>query len=203
MKLSKRLNTIYNKIDKTKNIIDVGCDHGLIDIKYVLETSNKAVATDISENAINSAKSNALKENVLDKIDFIVTNGLDNIKLNNEDIIISGMGSNTIVNILNKNITNRLIISTHKDIPYLRRKLVDYNYKIESETAIFDKKWYVIITFIKGSSNYDEVDYLVGPYLKSDINYINYLLNKEIEIIIKSKKETDLYKILVNLKNTI
>ena len=202
MKLSKRLNTIYDQIDKTKNIIDVGCDHGLLDIKYVLETSNKALATDISENAISSAKKNALKENVLDKIDFMVTDGLNNIKLSNEDIIISGMGSHTIINILNKNINNRLIISTHKDIPYLRKKLVEYGYKIESEIAVFDKKMYVIITFIKGNIKYNETDYLIGPYLKSNKTYINYLLDKETKIKNKSKIETELYKILINLKNT-
>lgn len=203
MKLSKRLNAIYDKIDKNKNIIDVGCDHGLLDIKFVKETKNRAIATDISENAISNAKSNAIKENVFDKINFVVTDGLNGFELNDEDIIISGMGSLTITNILSKNINNRLIISTHKDIPFLRRKLVEYGYKIESETAVFDKKWYVIITFVKGSVIYDETDYFVGPYLKYDLDYINYLLEKEIKIKNKSNKESDLYKILNNLKNTI
>ena len=32
MKLSKRLKTIAHMIPEHKNVIDVGCDHGLLDI---------------------------------------------------------------------------------------------------------------------------------------------------------------------------
>ena len=58
MKLPKRLNAIASLIEKDTNVIDVGCDHALLDIYLTLQNKNKCIATDINENALNIAKKN-------------------------------------------------------------------------------------------------------------------------------------------------
>ena len=79
MKLSKRLLTIADLID-TKNVIDVGCDHALLDI-YLTEKQLNCRGTDISSKVLENAKNNVKKYNLEKKIPLILTNGLENIKI--------------------------------------------------------------------------------------------------------------------------
>ena len=101
MKLSKRLLTIADLID-TKNVIDVGCDHALLDIYLTQEKQLNCRGTDISSKVLENAKNNVKKYNLEKKIPLILTNGLENIKIKKDDtIIIAGMGASTILEILN------------------------------------------------------------------------------------------------------
>ena len=61
MKQTKRLETICSLVDKNTNVVDIGCDHGLIDIYLTLNNRNKCIASDINNNALNSAKENIKK----------------------------------------------------------------------------------------------------------------------------------------------
>ena len=61
-KLSDRLKAIVKFVDKKDNIVDVGCDHGYLSI-YLIENKlvNKVIASDINQNALNSAINNIKK----------------------------------------------------------------------------------------------------------------------------------------------
>lgn len=63
MKLSKRLLTIADLID-TKNVIDVGCDHALLDIYLTQEKQLNCRGTDISSKVLENAKNNVKKYNL-------------------------------------------------------------------------------------------------------------------------------------------
>jgi len=72
-----------------KNIIDIGTGCGIIAVsiaKYCLNTNVTAV--DISEYALNTAKQNALNNNVYDKINFVKSNIFSDIN-DKYDVIIS------------------------------------------------------------------------------------------------------------------
>ena len=61
IKLSKRLSIVASLID-SKRIIDVGCDHALLDIYLAQENKDiKIIVSDINENALNNAKENIKK----------------------------------------------------------------------------------------------------------------------------------------------
>lgn len=196
IKLSKRLKSIYDLIPIDTDVVDIGCDHGLLDI-YLVSTRNiKVTASDISINALEGAIKNATKYNVKDKINFVVSNGLDKINLNNEIIVMSGMGTYTMLEILksSKIKNNLILLQTNNNIDYLRREMVKKGYYIKDEKAVFDKKWYNIILFEKGKCSYDEIDYIIGPFNKNNKEYVSYYLNKyskyksydnEIEIVKK------------------
>src|SRR5574344_332090 len=104
--LSKRLLEISKLIPKEANVIDIGCDHALLDIYLTLNNDNKCIASDISEKVIQNANKNIKKYNLTDKIETIVSDGIKNIQIkNNSVIVISGMGTHTIIDIV-KNIDN-------------------------------------------------------------------------------------------------
>ena len=185
--LSIRLEAVASLIT-TDSVIDVGCDHGYLDI-YLTLKGIKCLATDVSKNALNAAIANFKKYNL--DIPTLCTDGLNNIDIKkNDTIVISGMGTDTIIKILNKNINNDLVISSNNHLERLRRFIVSIGYYISSEIFVIDNnKPYVIIKFKKGNCNYTNSDYIIG--LCKDKKYLKYLLNKYNNILnnIPSKYE--------------
>ncbi|MCM1370482.1 MAG: class I SAM-dependent methyltransferase [Clostridium sp.] len=197
MILSKRLKTIADMVD-TKIIYDIGCDHALLDI-YLSEKETYCIAIDISPYCIEKASKNIGNNKY---IKLLVNNGLQGIDIvNNSTVILSGMGVKTILDIINgKNIDN-LICQTNKNIYELRKKVCSLGYYIENEKVIFDKRYYIIIKFKKGISNYNEKELHLGPILlknKTDIyyDYLKYLKKININIRYHNIEKQNLLKII-------
>ena len=178
--LSKRLETVASLVT-TDSVIDVGCDHGYLDI-YLTLKGIKCLATDVSINALNQAITNFKKYNL--DIDTLCTDGLNGIDIKkNDTIVISGMGTDSIIKILNRDINNDLVISSNNHLERLRRYVVSLGYYIDKEVFVMDNnKPYVIIKFKKGNANYTDYDYIIGPTLK-DKDYFTYLKNKCTKIL--------------------
>lgn len=206
IKLSKRLASIASNIDKEDKVVDIGCDHGYLSIYLKAINGNKVViATDINENALNMAKKNINKNSIL--IETRLGNGLDVIKHNEVDtIIISGMGGNTILNILKKNklkYIKKIVIQSNTDIPLIRKYINKLGYTIKNEQLIIDKNiYYIIITFTKGRHKYTKKELYFGPILLKENNDLfnekkAIELNKLEEILkkIPSKKIITKYKL--------
>lgn len=195
MIISKRLKTIAELVPNNSNVIDVGCDHALLDIYLSLEKNCTCQACDINKNALKQAVNNISKYNLETKIKTYLTDGLNNITINENDIIvIAGMGTNTIKHILNGNLSNTLIIASNNDIKELREYVIGLDYVIEEEKFINDKnKNYVIIKFKKGKKNYSNIDIEYGPLLRYNNDYINYLKNNLKNI----KKKIPFYKFFI------
>jgi len=149
MKLSKRLKAICDLIPENSDVIDIGTDHGYVPIYLTKIKKCKCTATDISEKSLLKAKNNAEKAKT--KIEFICTDGLNNLKLKDEIIIISGMGTKTILKILNKNINNDLVISTNNDIEALIDYLAFLNYQLKCQLKVIEHKKYEVIYFTKNN----------------------------------------------------
>lgn len=177
--LSARLDKIASLIT-TDSVIDVGCDHGYLDI-YLTKKGIKCRATDISRNALQYAINNFKKYNL--DIDTICTNGLNGITIQgNDTIVISGMGADSIIKILYEGITNDLVIAANNNLERLRRYIVSIGYYIDKEVFVIDNnKPYIIIKFKYGDSNYSNYDYILG--LSNDKNYYNYLIDKYTKIL--------------------
>lgn len=179
MNISKRLKAIADLVD-TKKVIDVGCDHGYLDIYLTIYKDCHCIATDISKNAIKNCIDNINLYNLKDKIEVIVTDGINGIKINKEDtIVLSGMGTQTIIDILtNQNLSNNIIISSNNHLEELRKFMVKIGYYIDNEVYIVEHNiHYVIIKFKKGIKEYNKFEYLLGPIVINDIMYQKYILN--------------------------
>lgn len=202
MILSKRLQAVATLVDIKSRVIDVGCDHAYLDIYLTQNNDNKCIATDINKNALEIAKKNIKKYNLEDKIETKLTNGLTDINVkDNDNIVISGMGTYTILEILKtNNLSNTLIISSNNNIDILRKEVINLGYYIDSEIFIIDKnKPYIIIKFIKGIKKYSKLDILLGPILKNNIEYKKYIIKKYKNILNNISKK----KILLRLKYRI
>jgi tRNA (adenine22-N1)-methyltransferase len=183
--VSKRLKSISSLINYGEDIIDIGCDHGLLDIYLTLECGCHCSCCDVNSNIVNRAISNIKKYNLLDSINVFVGNGFDDLGLSyNQVMVMSGMGTSTILRILEKNKTHDIICQTNTDLYSLRKGICEMGYCISSEDIVFDNgRYYISVRFSIGSSNYTYDELLLGPCLiKSDSkifhDYINNLYKK-------------------------
>lgn len=193
MKISRRLQTIADLIPEGSKVIDIGCDHALLDIYLAMNKDCQCIAADINSNALEQAKYN-IKRFGAKNINPVLTDGLTGIEVNDSDIVvISGMGATTIEHILSNNkASNTLIISAHNDWELLRKTVTSLKYKIEEEAFVVDKaKGYIIIKFIKGDGEYSSEDLIYGPYLIRNIEYLNYLYEKVVEVYEKIPEDSE------------
>ena len=205
--LSHRLKTIASLVEKDINVIDVGCDHGLLDIYLTLYNNNKCIASDVNENALNSAISNIKMYNLEDKIKTVISNGLDNIDIKDKtSVIIAGMGANTILDIIKNYNLESLIICSNNDYSLLRTEL-SKKYTIIEEVAVLDKKKYYIIFKLKlGTIKYSKEDIFLGPILKTKKDkettlYYNYLYKTNLKIISSIPKKYIMKRLKLRIKN--
>lgn len=206
MKISNRLKQIGDLVDDNANLIDVGCDHALLDI-YLYQTKKNLTitASDINEKPLENAQNNLIKYNLQDKIALTKMDGIENINKDIDTIIISGMGTKTIIDILLKDktkLTNikNIIISTNNDYYLLRKTLIKNNYYIEKEKIILEKnKFYPVILFKKGKKYHNKFTLKYGPYTKEE-TYIKYLTKEKekLQKINKNLPNKYLYKKIIN-----
>lgn len=206
MTISKRLESLAKYINKNDKIIDIGCDHALLDI-YIIENKlvDKMIVGDVHDGALKQGISNIKKHKLSNNIDARLGSGLEVLtdKDDIDTILISGMGTSTILSILDNpylNNINKLIIQSNNDHTELRDKIIKMGYLITHEEYLVDnKKNYINEVFIKGSKEYtnDEIKY--GPILIHDKAYLEFELSniKRIKNIIpkmKLKYKLKLYK---------
>lgn len=100
MKINERLKKVGDLVDTNSSILDIGCDHALLDIYLVKEDKiKKAVASDIKEGPLKNAKENIKKYKLEKKIDIKLGNGLDTYTDDIDTVVVSGMGGRTIIGI--------------------------------------------------------------------------------------------------------
>ncbi len=182
-----RIKVLASLVDKDASIVDIGTDHAYLPI-YLYEKgiTKNIVASDISGNALEYAKLNLMKHNLDDKIKLIESDGFKNLANDFDIAVISGMGTDTIIKILDtEKLPNKLIISSHKNVDYLREYMQSIGYKIIKEITLKDNNiFYDIIKYEKGKDNLSEYDKLVGK--SNNPEYKEYLLNKYKKIYDKS-----------------
>lgn len=163
--ISKRLKVIAEMVD-TNSIVDVGCDHALLDI-YLAKTRNiRCIAIDIRENIINNVLKNVQEEKLEDKIKVKLNDGLDDVDIKTDDtVILSGLGTNTILNVVGDRKISNLIIQSNDDLYLLRKQLIKNGYYIDEEKIVLDGKYYIIIKFKLGKRKYKYNELLFGPEL--------------------------------------
>ena len=207
-----RLEEIINLVEDNSIVADIGTDHGIV--PYELIKSNKAkkvIASDISEKSLDKLREKLDYLDEPEKIILDVSDGLDNLNEYQVDtIIISGMGVNLIVDILNKNIdvaksANCLILGANNSLSVLRKFLHDNSFEIIEEVDLFENdKYYQIIKIKVGKQLFsNDYEYEFGKFLidnKSENlkQYIKQQIeNKKTILSNISEKDSD------NVKNAI
>ncbi len=198
MKFSLRTKTIASLIKENSQVIDIGCDHALLSI-YLVKYKNisEMIASDISIKALKQGEANIKQHHLQDRIILRNNEGLKAIENNEIDtIVISGLGGNTIVNILNKDKcllknVNNIILQPNNNIYIVRKSLCKLGYFIEEEKIIKENNIiYIIVSFKKGNVKYSCKQLYFGPFL----------LNK-MDLLFKELYKNEANKLINTYKN--
>ncbi len=209
MKISKRLQAIASYVEENSKVIDVGCDHALLDLYLVENKKNvKVIASDNKEGPLQKAKENIKKYNLEDKIEVMLADGLEKLDTKTDTIVIAGMGYLTIKEILTKgdlsHITN-MIVSTNDDFDDTKAFIEKIGFSIQKEEIVEDhNKFYIIIKATKGRKKSIDIKKRNKDYQK----YLEYTIIKKREILSKlprSKIKTrfQIYKQLKKLEKEL
>lgn len=174
MSLSKRLTKCASFVKEGAVVRDVGTDHGLVPL-YLIQNkiAKKVYASDLREEPLNQAKSNTKHINN-DKLELILTDGIQNLSDDVDTVMISGMGGRLIADILSDPLKNvkKLILQPNMGSHIVREKLEELNFNIVNEVIIREKEqYYEIIVADIGKMSLTKKEKFFGPILvkeKSD-----------------------------------
>lgn len=205
-----RIEAIYSFIDLKDRVVDVGCDQAKLGI-LLAKRNQKSIASDISPKVIERASLDIRKLGLDNLIDLRVSNGLQNIKENEADtLVLSGMGTHTILEILNntKLKFNKIITISNNYHDILRDKMNELNYKVDKELIIKENnKYYNLILFTEGTKKYSQKEILLGLNQvdsKQYNEYLNHLLKKYKTIKESSKdKNIKIDEMITLIESTI
>jgi tRNA (adenine22-N1)-methyltransferase len=146
--LSDRLLACAQFVKKGDRVADIGCDHGYLSIHLLTQGIAKScIASDVNEAPLQSAMRNARKYGVANKMEFCLSDGLQNLPRDFDSMVCAGMGADTMMHILSdasdwlKDPKYRLILQCQSKRPELRQWLYDAGYRINRETLAKDGKF--------------------------------------------------------------
>lgn len=172
--LSNRLSACCDYVKSGDRVADVGCDHGYLGI-YLLShgIARSVIASDINEMPLESARQNASKFGVADKMSFHLCGGVRHLPHNFDVLVLAGMGADTILSILSdapwlRDKKYRLVLQCQSKRSDLRRYLHQHGYAIRRETLAQDGKFlYPVMEVVYDPTQImTEADYYVSPALR-------------------------------------
>lgn len=169
IKLDERLSAVASMVREKARVADIGTDHAYLPSWLVLKgISPGGIAADLRKGPLENARQTVIEHGLSDKIELVLSDGLDNIKENScDDIVLAGMGGNLIADILkrapwikSKNINIVAQPMTHAEV--LREFFVSEGFSIiEEKTATDGRRLYCVI-----KAHY------TGEKAEHDISYI-------------------------------
>ena len=219
---------IYDMVRKDIRVVDIGTDHGYLLSKLILDNKcTYGIGTDISYECLKKAQITIKKYHLTDKINILQSDGLNNINEDEvDDIVISGMGSELIVKIIDncswsKKINNKHFILQPMNKPWiLREYLFNNQFQIIKEDITYSKNlFYVCITakFLKKIFIKNKLDKFIGilPHNQNEYTkkYFFYLSRKFYKIAKRLPNEdsyhekynyyTNLYPEILDIANSL
>ncbi|MCX7843230.1 MAG: class I SAM-dependent methyltransferase [Clostridia bacterium] len=204
MELKGRLKLIADKVPRCHTVGDVGTDHAFIPI-YLIQKGicKKAVAADIKEGPVNTAKKNIQSHGLDELIETRMGSGLQPLGMGECDtVVIAGMGGLLIRNILSEEYkkacaTGTLVLQPMYAVEALRQWLYAEGFEIyDEELEAEDDKVYVVLcsryTGVRVARK--ELDCIIGEKLieKQDPLLAKYL----------DKKISQTVKVIYEIRNS-
>lgn len=197
---SDRMIEIAKCVPKGKRVADIGTDHGYIPIFLASNgISKEIIAMDVREMPLNKARENIKKEGLSEYIETRLSDGFKALSRNEADVcIISGMGCDLIINIINNGIDvvrglEKMILSPQTLLYKFRKFLIENEFIIENEKMLFeDGKFYTIFEVVNGEEEniysdadlkygkilIDRKDKVLKDYLCKEYNKLNKIYNE-------------------------
>lgn len=157
MELTARLQSVADQVPQGAAFADIGTDHAYLPVWLLLNGRiSHAIAADLREGPLNSARETAAQYGVSEQVSFRLCNGLADIAANEVDTIaIAGMGGETIAAILEAAPWTKegklLLLQPMTSFPDLRLWLQKNGYNIENETITKEgRRLYTCLTVRAG-----------------------------------------------------
>lgn len=174
IKLSNRLQTIFDMVATDSVVADVGSDHGKLMISlYQKGIISHGYAIENKKGPFERLKKALEDSNCIDHIIPMFSDGITDLPKCVDTVVIAGMGGKTIIEILkahpNKlNDVQTLIIDGHSCLPLLRDEITKMGFNIADEKMVKeDGIYYEIIKFNRSEvAFYSEKDMEFGPILR-------------------------------------
>lgn len=169
--LDSRLGCIAEAIGSARIVADIGTDHGLLPIALLLHgQAERAVACDIRQGPLGSARRNAERYGVSDKVALVLTNGFHGVEAYSPDaVVISGMGGELIARIISEapylREGVRLFLQPMTRAESLRAYLAHSGFQITAEHLARDgERLYSVMeaSFCGENAEYSYAELLVG-----------------------------------------
>ena len=145
--ISDRLLACANFVGRGSRVADIGCDHGYLSIHLLTQgIARSCIASDVNEGPLQSAQRNARKFGVANKIEYYLSDGVQNIPQDFDDLVCAGMGADTMIHILEsaswlKDKKYKLILQCQSKTPMLRRYLSENGWRIYEEAVLRDGRF--------------------------------------------------------------
>ena len=177
LNLTNRLRAASDYIRSGRKTADVGTDHGYLPAFLVLNgITDCAIAADIGIGPLDNARKTVEKYALEDNIQLILSDGLEKIPHDTEEIIIAGMGGTLIAGILSKaewikRSDIHLILQPMTHSQDVREFLCNNGFYIDSEKTCEDSgKSYIVISAFYGGNIQprDRFYYCFGDKIKPE-----------------------------------
>ncbi|NLM14270.1 MAG: SAM-dependent methyltransferase [Clostridiaceae bacterium] len=162
-RLPERLQAVADLVPPCNCLHDVGTDHAWLPIALMLaERCRRALAIDMNAGPLQAATRNVLTAGLACCIQIIQTDGLKNINLGTDDVVvIAGLGGLEMIRILQEQPRRckSIVLQPMKSAPELRTWLTENGYIIEKEALVCEpKRYYPVI-----SCRYTGVQTVLSP----------------------------------------
>lgn len=149
--LTKRLAACAALVTPGGVVCDVGTDHAYLSAELLRRGQcTRAVATDIHAGPLEAAKRTLTEAGVLEQAELFLCDGLAQVQPEGiTDVVIAGMGGETIIHILEDCPWRRqvhLILQPMTKIPDLRRWLAEQGFSWTEQAVQEGEKFYVVLS---------------------------------------------------------
>lgn len=146
MELTPRLKTVYDMLSGGDVLVDVGCDHGYLPAAALIRGKYaRAVASDINEGPLSSARQNIASLGLDDRCSFVLCDGLTGVAVPDGDysVAVCGMGGDLIASILDASGEHKIRASSFVLQPMskacrLRKYLFENGFGVSLERYVFE-----------------------------------------------------------------
>ena len=215
MKLDLRLTMVASLVRPGKPLADIGTDHAYVPV-YLVQNDiiPSAYACDIKVGPLGNAKKTIEKNDLLDKITPILSDGLISVPHDVNDFIIAGMGGELIAKILSdspwvKEEGNHFVLQPQTHAESLRQYLFGAGYEILKEDVVRDKRHLYLameVVFTGKVVGHEKCDYFLGELKNSNSiyknDYIEYIISR-LDVQYKATKDEDIRDLIVKLKEAL
>ncbi len=187
--LTQRLRTAAELVRQNRKTVDVGTDHGYLPAFLVMGgITDKVTAADIGTGPLENAEKTIKKYSLEGKIGTCLSDGLEKISHDTEEIIICGMGGTLIAEILGKaewikNEEMHLVLQPMTHSYDVRKFLCENGFYIDTEKFCTDtgRDYVVISAFYDGKDHSrDDFYYYFGDVVTGGAPSENGYIKKQI-----------------------